>query len=293
MTLNNPPPVPLRNQETLPKVTFIRVSLLGAVVLIAASWFSILTTEVLTNHQFFSSATISRAESFLKELMGANSQNTPAFFNPSEWYTTGLLAYQTLVMSVLAIGIAVGIALFTFMFGARNVMMGNLAPYSSWAWKALFFVTRGFFIITRAIPELILAMLIIFIFSPGILPGALALGLHNAGILGKLSAEVVEGLDPRPILALRTTGANRFQTMLYGVLPQTLPRFITYMFYRWEVIIRTTIVVGFVAAGGLGMEFRLSMSYFHYTNVTLILIWYLILVLSVDLIAATLRRLAN
>jgi len=103
----------------------------------------------------------------------------------------------------------------------------------------------------------------------------------------------VEGLNPRSIQALRTTGASRFQMMLYGVLPQTLPRFITYMFYRWEVIIRTTIVVGFVAAGGLGMEFRLSMSYFHYTNVTLILVWYLILVVSVDLIAASLRRLAH
>jgi len=293
MTVRNNSPESLKVNVTWPKVTFIRVSLIGSIVLIFACWFSIFTTEALTNHQFFSGSTLSRAGSFLRELIGVGSETKPAFLSLEEWHSTGLLAYKTLVMSVLAIGIAVIIALFTFMFGARNVMMGSLAPYSNWVWKTLFFVTRGFFVGTRAIPELILAMLIIFVFSPGILPGALALGLHNAGILGKLSSEVVEGLNPRSIQALRTTGASRFQMMLYGVLPQTLPRFITYMFYRWEVIIRTTIVVGFVAAGGLGMEFRLSMSYFHYTNVTLILIWYLILVLSVDLIAASLRRLAN
>ena len=81
--------------------------------------------------------------------------------------------------------------------------------------------------------------------------------------------------------------------MVYGVLPQAMPRFVTYLFYRWEVIIRTAIVVGFVSAGGLGTEFRLSMSYFHFTNVSLLLAWYLILVLSVDIAAAFLRRLAR
>ena len=146
---------------------------------------------------------------------------------------------------------------------------------------------------TRAIPELIWAMLIIFILSPGLLPGAVALGLHNMGVLGKLSSEIVEGLDQRPIQALRSTGAGRFQIMVYGVLPQAMPRFVTYLFYRWEVIIRTAIVVGFVSAGGLGTEFRLSMSYFHFTNVSLLLAWYLILVLSVDIASAFLRRLAR
>ena len=186
-----------------------------------------------------------------------------------------------------------GLALVTFMFGARNLMLGELAPYGSWLWRGLFLLVRGFFVGSRAIPELVFAMLIVFVFLPGIVPAALALGLHNAGILGKLASEVVEGLDPRPIRALRSAGASRLQIMLYGVLPQALPRFITYLFYRWEVIIRTTIVVGFVAAGGLGLEFRLSMSHFHYTTITLLLVWYLLLVVGVDLAATALRRLAR
>ena len=136
-------------------------------------------------------------------------------------------------------------------------------------------------------------MLLVFIFAPGIIPGALALAIHNFGILGKLSAEVVEGLDTRPARALRTSGAGWFQVIAYAILPAALPRFITYIFYRWEVIIRTTIVVGLVAAGGLGMEFRIALSHFHYTTVTLLLIWYLLLVLGVDLVSAAMRRLAR
>ena len=93
--------------------------------------------------------------------------------------------------------------------------------------------------------------------------------------------------------SLQAAGANRAKVLIYGILPQALPRFVTYLFYRWEVIIRTTIVVGFVAAGGLGMEFRLSMSHFHYTTVTMLLIWYLALVIFVDLLSAGMRRLIS
>ena len=77
------------------------------------------------------------------------------------------------------------------------------------------------------------------------------------------------------------------------MLPEALPKFVTILCYRWEVIIRTTIVVGFVAAGGLGSDFRLAMSLFKFTEVALILFWYLLLVLFVDLAAARLRRLAQ
>ena len=77
------------------------------------------------------------------------------------------------------------------------------------------------------------------------------------------------------------------------MLPQALPQLLTYLLYRWEVIIRTTVVVGFVAAGGLGREFRLQMSYLHYDDVALLLICYLALVVGVDLVSAGLRRLAR
>jgi phosphonate transport system permease protein len=152
---------------------------------------------------------------------------------------------------------------------------------------------RVMYIVSRALPELVWAMIIIFIFTPGILPGAIALAIHNFGILGKLGAETVESLDPRPARALASSGASRSQILLYAVLPQALPQFLTYVLYRWEIIIRTTIVIGAVSATGLGREFRLSMSFFHYTDVALILIWYFFLVLMVDALCAYFRRLAR
>ena len=276
-----------------PRITFVRASVFAILVLIVASWAFVLSLDRAQATAFFSAEAFTRAWGFLKDLLGIGSATAPAFSELDEWRRTGALAYKTLVMSVLGIGIAGGVALATFMFGARNIMVGELGAHGSWLWRGGFFVTRIFFIITRGVPELVWALLLVFILAPGILPGAIALGLHNAGILGKLSSEVVEGLDARPMRALRSTGAGRFQVLAYGVLPQALPRFITYLLYRWEVIIRTTIIVGFVAAGGLGLEFRLSMSHFQYTTVTLVLLWYLILVLGVDVAAALLRRLAR
>ncbi len=281
--------------QALPRlrITFLQATVLGALGLMAASWVFVLGWDQRESQPFFSTETATRAWSFIKELLGVGSAATPAFAKWSEWSEAAGLAYDTLAMSVLAVGLAALAALATFMFGARNVMMGELAPYRPWLSRGVFVAVRSVFTLTRSIPELIWAMLIIFIFSPGILPGAIALAIHNWGILGKLSSEVVEGLDPRPIRALQSTGAGKLQVLAYGVLPQALPRFITYLFYRWEVIIRTSIVVGFVAAGGLGTSFRLSMSQFHYTTVTLLLVWYLILVIAVDVTAALLRRLAR
>ena len=276
----------------LPQINLIGVSIAIVVALIAASWTDLLTSDRVQT-SFFSAEIARRAWEFLKDLLGIGTGVTPAFFKASQWSDKGILAIETLAMSILGIGIAAGVALATFMFGARNIMTGELSPYGSVAWKIVFVLTRAFFTLTRAIPELIWAMIIIFVFSPGILAGGIALGIHNAGVLGKLGSEVVEGLDQRPIRALRSTGAGRVQVLFYTVLPQALPRFVTYLFYRWEVIIRTTIVVGFVAAGGLGLEFRLAMSHFKYTEVALILFWYLIIVLAVDIVAAYLRRLAD
>ena len=276
-----------------PRLTFVSGSALAMVALMLSSWAYIAFGQSWPSHGFFSGETASRGWSFLCDLGGYGREGTPAYLDGGAWAEAGRLALTTLAMSVLAAGIAALGALLTFMFAARNVMLGELAPYRSPAWSAWFGIVRLAYALSRAVPELIWAMLLVFILSPGILPGALALAIHNFGILGKLSAEVVEGLDMRPARALRTSGAGRLQVIVYAILPAALPRFITYLFYRWEVIIRTTLVVGLVAAGGLGMEFRLALSHFHYTSVTLLLTWYLLLVLGVDLASAAMRRLAR
>ena len=269
------------------------VSLLAFLTLATASWAYILAGRDSGFVDLFRAETWSGAGSFIGELAGKGKSGTAAFLQGGQWVETGKLAYRTLAMSVLAMGIAAAGVVLTFLPAARNFAGGELSVSSSPIWKPMYFALRILFVVTRGVPELFVAMMVVFFFSPGILPGAIALGLHNYGILGKLSAEVVENLDPRPARALRSSGAGMFQMLAYAIVPQALPQLLTYLLYRWEVVIRTTIVVGFVSAGGLGREFRLDMSFFRYTDIALLLIWYLILVVLVDLVSMYLRRLAR
>ena len=269
----------------------VRLSLVGFIALAAASWAFVLADGAGGFGALFTGSAWSGARRFLGELAGEGAAGTPAFLDAGAWAEAGVLASETLAMSILAIVLAASGVLLTVLPAARNVAMGELVPAGRGAllWRGMYFLLRGVFVLTRGVPELVWAMIIVFFLSPGILPGALALALHNYGILGKLSAEVVEDLDPRPARSLQGAGARPFQMMAYGILPQVLPQLITYTLYRWEVVIRTTIVVGFVSAGGLGRDFRLSMSFFHYTDVALLLMWYVLLVVGVDLLSAWLR----
>jgi phosphonate transport system permease protein len=274
-------------------LTFARASFYAFFLIAATSWGFILLSGDSGLTDLFTSKTWGNAGRFLSAMLGLNSELTPAYLQASRWMDTGKLAYHTLAMSVLAIGISGIGAFLTLLLAARNVSNGDLGGAPSRAGTVAYHVTRASYIFSRGVPELVWAMIIVFFLSPGILPGALALGFHNYGIVGRLTAEVVENLDPAPARALRAAGASNTKMLLYGILPQALPQFITYLLYRWEVVIRTTVVVGFVSSGGLGREFILRLSWFHYTDVSLIIVWYLALVIGVDLLSAWLRRLAR
>ena len=274
-------------------LSFARLSLYGFLVLSLLSWGYLISDGDSGFPELVAGQTWSNAAQFLKQLVGLGSDITPAYLQLDQWIDKGKLAYHTLSMSVLAMVFAGAGALMTFLPGARTVGSGELGGTPSQVWRVLFYLVRLSFTLTRAVPELVWAMIIIFFLSPGVLPGAVALGVHNYGILGKLSAEAVENLEPGPARALRAAGASNFQMLIYGIMPQALPYLLTYLLYRWEVVIRTTVVVGFVSAGGLGREFRLSLSFFHYTEVALIILWYLVLVVMVDLLSAWLRRLSR
>ncbi|HEX2172204.1 MAG TPA: ABC transporter permease subunit [Dehalococcoidia bacterium] len=272
---------------------FLRLSLVASMILLLLAWTAVLQEEARLAAERPTPPSLDHLIAFGRDLLGIGSPQTPAFLRPDRWAAMGNLALETLAMSVLAAAVAGALVLPTVVFAARNIASGALRPSSSPVWPALSLVIRGFYLFSRSIPELLWALLIIFVLSPGMLPGALALACHNVGILGKLGAEVIEDLDIRPIRALQGSGARPSQVLAYGILPAVLPRFLTYLLYRWEVIMRTIIVVGLVGAGGLGREFRLSLSWFHYTEVMLILIVYLVLVVAGDLISAGLRRLAR
>lgn len=272
------------------RINVLRWSAYAMALLITASWAFILMDGNSGFGDLFRERTWQNAGQFFASLAGTGSEGPSPFAQAARWRETGQLALNTLAMSVLAMGIAGVGALVLLMPGARNVSDGTLGGAPSRTGAVVYAAVRIFYTLTRAVPELVWAMLIVFFLSPGIIPGALALGIHNLGIVGRLTSEVVENLDPAPARALRAAGASNPKVLLYGMFPQALPLFLTFLMYRWEVVIRTTVVVGFLNAGGLGREFRLRMSWFHYDDVALLLVWYLLLVIAVDVLSAQLRR---
>jgi phosphonate transport system permease protein len=209
------------------------------------------------------------------------------------------LSAQTLAMSILAsTGAGLGGILLSFL-AAREVEEGRSGGRGEWRRNPnLKFkiqnlksgVTRFVLLFARAVPEPIWALIFLFVLFPGILPGAIALAIHNLGILGRLMAEVTENLDQRPLRSLKALGATQSQVFLYGVLPLTLPRFLAYILYRWEVCIRATVIVGLVGAGGLGRLLTEQLSSFDYKGLLTTLIVFLALTFVVDMISASVRR---
>ncbi|MBI3105220.1 MAG: phosphonate ABC transporter, permease protein PhnE [Candidatus Rokubacteria bacterium] len=142
----------------------------------------------------------------------------------------------------------------------------------------------------RTIPELLWAVIFVFMVGLGPFPGALALGFHTAGVLGKLFGEVLEDVDPRPLEALQSTGASRLRILLYGMLPQAAPQLVSYALYRWEVNIRAAAILGLVGAGGLGQRIHVAISLFLERELLTLILAVYAMVTLVDALSAYLRR---
>ncbi len=142
----------------------------------------------------------------------------------------------------------------------------------------------------RAINEMVFAMLFIVAVGLGPFAGVLALWVHTTGVLAKLFAEAVEAIDPRPVEGVRATGANPLEEVLYGVIPQVLPLWISYSLYRFESNVRSASVVGMVGAGGIGVVLHESIRGFDYAETAAILVIIIACVTFIDLLSAWFRR---
>ena len=132
----------------------------------------------------------------------------------------------------------------------------------------------------------------LFIVAVGLGPfaGVLALWIHTNGVLAKLFAEAVEAIDPRPVEGIRATGANALEEILYGVIPQVLPLWISYALYRFESNVRSASVVGMVGAGGIGVVLHESIRGFDYAETSAILLIIIVSVTLIDVVSARVRR---
>jgi phosphonate transport system permease protein len=141
----------------------------------------------------------------------------------------------------------------------------------------------------RAINEMVFAMLFIVAVGLGPFAGVLALWVHTTGILAKLFAEAVEAIDPRPAEGVRATGATSLDEIIYAVLPQVLPLWISYALYRFESNVRSAMVVGMVGAGGIGVVLYEAIRSFDYASTSAVLIMVIVVVTAIDLASAWLR----
>jgi phosphonate transport system permease protein len=151
------------------------------------------------------------------------------------------------------------------------------------------FVAKSTLNLLRSISELIWAIFFVAAVGLGPFPGAVALGMNYAGILGRLYAEAMENIDPGPVEALQATGAGRIQVILFAIFPQVLPQFVTYMLYWFEVGVRSATVLGMVGAGGIGFELVTTIKLFEFRETAVILLVIFGMVTIIDY-ASTLIR---
>jgi phosphonate transport system permease protein len=169
----------------------------------------------------------------------------------------GLLLSQELVLSIELMVETIFLGMMATIFGivfavpisflaARNLMAGSSLT------MALYFATRTVLNIIRSIEPLIWAILAITVVGLGPFAGIIALTVHSIAALAKLYSEAIESIDPGPIEAVQATGATRLQTIMYAVVPQMIPPFVSFSIYRWDINVRMSTIIGLVGGGGIG-----------------------------------------
>jgi len=191
---------------------------------------------------------------------------------------------ETIFLALMATTLGVILAVPVSFLAARNLMARH--PLGA----AIYYAVRLFLNILRAIEPLIWA--IIFAVWVGIGPyaGVLALTLHSIASLGKLYSEAIESIDPGPIEAITATGAHRLQTIVYAVIPQVIPPFISFTIYRWDINVRMSTVIGFVGGGGIGFLLIQWINLLQYRQAATAM-WAIAIVVSVmDYLSAVIRE---
>ncbi len=188
------------------------------------------------------------------------------------WKVWAWLLLETVLIAFMAtsLGLFGG---FLLSFAAAR----NLAPNIYVFWLA-----KRFLEIARTVPELVFALIFVFCFGVGPMAGVLAIALHTCGSLGKLYSEVNENIDMRPLEGVKSAGGSWADQIRYGAVPQILPNIVSYTLLRFEINVRSSSIIGYVGAGGLGQELRTAVSLQEYTDLSALFIIIFITVFVID-----------
>jgi phosphonate transport system permease protein len=215
----------------------------------------------------------------------------PAELSPPFLGTVLSAMLQTLAMAISSIMLAVALALPLAMVATPLFWHASPADERDLGWRATSTIAflRGLLSIVRAVPDLLWAMIFVAAAGLGSTPGVLALATTYTAVLGRMYADVFDGVDARPTQALRASGASRLQACLWGIWPQAVPGILAYTLYSFECTVRAASVLGFVGAGGLGQELALSLRLLRYDEALTLLGAFGVLTLGTDYFSGLVR----
>jgi phosphonate transport system permease protein len=190
------------------------------------------------------------------------------------------LLWQTVQMAIVSTVMGFTMA-FVLSFPATRTLLDN---------SVIVFCMRRMLEALRSVPQVVLAFILVWPFGIGPLAGILAIGIHSTGALGKLFSELNENADLKPVDGIRAVGGSWLAQIRYGVVPQILPGFLSYALLRFEINVRSSTIIGFVGAGGIGQELMRVISFNIYEEVSAIVILILLLVVVLDLASERIRH---
>lgn len=186
----------------------------------------------------------------------------------------------------------INIAAVSTLFGAlAAIVLALLSTRGLARWPRLIPVLRRLMDAMRAVPEIVIALILIFILGGGPVPAMIAIAIHTAGALGKLFSEVAENADLKPVEGLQSVGATWLQRMWIGVVPQVAPNWLSYGLLRFEINIRASAILGFVGSGGIGYDLKIAMQWGQgkYDQVVAIFLLLFVTIVIVDQISGRAR----
>jgi phosphonate transport system permease protein len=203
------------------------------------------------------------------------------FFPPNftQWKLYAAEMLVTLKIAVWGTALAVLTAVPMALLASSNIV-----PW--WVYQPM----RRFMDGCRAINEMVFAMLFVVAVGLGPFAGVLALWVHTSGVLAKLFSESVESIDPQPVEGIRSTGASALHEVIYGIIPQVIPLWMSYTLYRFESNVRSATVVGMVGAGGIGVVLWEIIRGFQYAETCAVMIIIVATVSAIDLVSARIRK---
>jgi phosphonate transport system permease protein len=194
------------------------------------------------------------------------------------------LMVETIFLGMMATFFGIIFAVPVSFLAARNMMSGSRLTV------AVYYLTRTILNIVRSIEPLIWALIAVVWVGLGPFAGIIALTIHSVAALGKLYSEAIESIDPGPIEAIEATGATRLQIIMFAVVPQMIPPFVSFSIYRWDINVRMSTVIGLVGGGGIGFLLIQYIRLLDYRSAG-IAVWFIAITVAIlDYVSAEIRQ---